>query len=197
MKESRQLSLVFPYYYGPKIRRCGASLLWFGRLDCVILPWASPAPLKVFEEVAARARERQLPIAELFDLTTNWFNESCVAVTAESIELEQLSDRITRIAGLGPGGQARFREIRESLHSAVEVAFTLLDDMELLRIAGCQNALFSDGFLAGVYDHTKGVARKINNLCRGALLLGATEGKQVLDETDLKRVILDLEGQVG
>jgi len=27
--------------------------------------------------------------------------------------------------------------------------------------------------------------------------LGATEKKQILDETDLKRVILDLEGQVG
>jgi len=33
--------------------------------------------------------------------------------------------------------------------------------------------------------------------CRGTLLLGATEGKQILDETDLKRVILDLEGQIG
>jgi len=66
-----------------------------------------------------------------------------------------------------------------------------------LRVAGYQGQLFSDGFMGGVYDHTKGVARKINNLCRGALLLGATEHKQVLDETDLKRVLRDLEGQVG
>ena len=66
-----------------------------------------------------------------------------------------------------------------------------------LRIAGYQSPLFSDGFISGVYDHTKGVARRINNLCRGALLLGATEQKQVLDETDLKRVIRDLEGQLG
>ena len=33
--------------------------------------------------------------------------------------------------------------------------------------------------------------------CNTLLLLGATENKQILDETDLKRVILDLEGQVG
>jgi hypothetical protein len=39
------------------------------------------------------------------------------------------------------------------------------------------------------------VARKINNLCRSALLLGVTEQKQILDETDLKRVLLDMEGQ--
>ncbi len=51
-----------------------------------------------------------------------------------------------------------------------------------LHIAGYQDQLFSDSFVSGVYDHTKGVARKINNLCRNALLLGATENKRVLDE---------------
>lgn len=66
-----------------------------------------------------------------------------------------------------------------------------------LRTAGFAGPLFSDGFVAAVHDHTKGVARKINNICRSALLLGATEFKQVLDETDLKRVLLDLEGQIG
>ena len=66
-----------------------------------------------------------------------------------------------------------------------------------LRVAGFQGQLFSDGFIAAVYDHTKGVARKINNLCRNALLLGVTENKQVLDETDLKRVIHDFEGPLG
>ena len=66
-----------------------------------------------------------------------------------------------------------------------------------LRVAGRQEPVFSAGFLSLVHDHTKGVARKINNLCRTALLLGATEEKPILDETDLKRVIRDLEGQLG
>ena len=66
-----------------------------------------------------------------------------------------------------------------------------------LRVAGRQEPVFSDGFLASLHDHTKGVARRINNLCRNALLLGATEHKPILDETDLKRVIRDLEGQAG
>ncbi len=66
-----------------------------------------------------------------------------------------------------------------------------------LRVAGSQGPLFSDSFVSGVYDHTKGVARKINNLCRSALLLGASERKQVLDEADLKRVIRDLEGPIA
>jgi type II secretory pathway predicted ATPase ExeA len=74
-----------------------------------------------------------------------------------------------------------------------------------LRVAGRQaraeqgrsNPIFSDGFVSLVHDHTKGVARRINNLCRNALLLGASEQKPILDETDLKRVIRDLEGQVA
>ena len=63
-----------------------------------------------------------------------------------------------------------------------------------LRVAGLQGSVFSDSFIGGAYHHTKGVARRINNLCRSALLLGASERKQILDESDLKRVILDLEG---
>jgi len=43
-----------------------------------------------------------------------------------------------RFAGVGPGGQAHYQEIREDLDAAVEIAFTLLDDPELLRVAGCQ-----------------------------------------------------------
>jgi len=66
-----------------------------------------------------------------------------------------------------------------------------------LRVAGHQEPIFSDSFLALLHDHTKGVARKINNLCRNSLLLGTTEKKTILDETDLKRVIRDLEGQIG
>lgn len=94
----------------------------------------------------------------------------------------------------------------EALHQRIAVRYHLRPfDLEEtagyikhhLRIAGYQGQLFSDSFIAGIYDHTKGVARQINNLCRSALLLGATEGKQILDETDLKRVLHDLDGQIG
>jgi type II secretory pathway predicted ATPase ExeA len=66
-----------------------------------------------------------------------------------------------------------------------------------LRVAGFQGQLFSDGFIADLFDHTKGGARHINNVCRAALLLGATENKKILDETDLKRVLLDLDRQLA
>lgn len=94
----------------------------------------------------------------------------------------------------------------EALHQRIAVRYHLRPfDLEEtagyvkhhLRVAGRQDPIFSDAFLALVHDHTKGVARKINNLCRTALLLGATEHKQILDETDLKRVLLDLDGHIG
>jgi type II secretory pathway predicted ATPase ExeA len=66
-----------------------------------------------------------------------------------------------------------------------------------LRVAGYNQQLFSDAFVAALHDHAKGVPRLINNICRAALLLGATENKQILDETDLKRVLLDFNGQLG
>ena len=94
----------------------------------------------------------------------------------------------------------------EALHQRIAVRYHLRPfDLEEttgyikhhLRVAGRQQPVFSDGFLAFVHDHTKGVARKINNICRTALLLGASEQKPILDQTDLKRVLLDLEGQIG
>lgn len=138
MTESRKLSIVFPYYYGPNIRPYGAALLWFGRLDCITMPWVSPNPVEVFEQVANRAHERQLPLAEMFELTGGWFKQSCVGIAAQSMELKELDDKITRLAVLGNGGQVRYREIRDNLDTGLETAFTLLDDPQLLRIAGCQ-----------------------------------------------------------
>lgn len=65
-----------------------------------------------------------------------------------------------------------------------------------LRLVDFHNQLFSDAFVADLHLHAKGVPRLINNICRAALLLGATENKLILDETDLKRVLLDLNGQL-
>lgn len=62
-----------------------------------------------------------------------------------------------------------------------------------LLVAGCQRPIFSDGFLNAVHEQSKGVARQINNLCRISLLLGMMEQKEVLDESDLKRALNDMQ----
>lgn len=62
-----------------------------------------------------------------------------------------------------------------------------------LLVAGCQRTIFSDGFLNAVHEQAKGIPRQINNLCRTSLLLGMMEQKEVLDESDLKRALNDLQ----
>jgi general secretion pathway protein A len=62
-----------------------------------------------------------------------------------------------------------------------------------LLVAGCQRAIFSDAFLNAAHELSKGVARQINNLCRISLILGMMEKKEVLDESDLKRALNDLQ----
>ncbi len=130
--------ILFPYYYGPKIFDCGASLLWFGQLDCVILPWALEKPVIVFDQLERRAKERQLPLAELFYIVGICLTDSCLATTEVSKEINCLATKITQISCVGPGGQSRYSEIRENFNEATELAFSLLDDPEHFRIAGCQ-----------------------------------------------------------
>lgn len=90
----------------------------------------------------------------------------------------------------------------QALHQRIAVRYALppLDLAETaayvkhqLSVAGYPGQLFSDAFVAALHDQAKGIPRLINNICRAALLLGATENKQILDETDLKRVLFDLQ----
>lgn len=136
--ESPKGALVFPQYYGPSIRALGPALLWFGRLHCVIAPWLSPLPQSVFQQVVKRAHEQQVPLAGLLDKAADSFNESCATVVEQSKDLQELDDRVTRLAAVGPGGQSRYREIRENLAPEVESAFGLLKDPGLMRVACCQ-----------------------------------------------------------
>ncbi len=93
----------------------------------------------------------------------------------------------------------------QALNQRIAVRFTLppLDLAETaayvkhhLQVVDFNQQLFSDAFVAALHHHVKGVPRLINNICRAALLLGATENKQILDETDFKRVLLDFNGQL-
>lgn len=61
-----------------------------------------------------------------------------------------------------------------------------------LRVAGANTCPFSDGFIATAHQFSHGVARQLNRVCLNGLILGFTERKTVLDETDAKRAILEL-----
>ena len=136
--ENRKLNLVFPYYYGAGLHRYGPALLWFGKLDCILLPWASPRPVQVFRQLAERAHECGHPLTPLFELAYGHFAGSVAAAKSSADDLVGLGQKVTRIAGVGPGGQSRYESLREHPHELLDMAFVLLDEVPLLRIACCQ-----------------------------------------------------------
>jgi type II secretory pathway predicted ATPase ExeA len=63
-----------------------------------------------------------------------------------------------------------------------------------LRVAGAANGtLFTDDALARVFDYTKGVPRRINQVCTTALMAGLIEQKSVIDESTLRKAIAELD----
>jgi general secretion pathway protein A len=57
-----------------------------------------------------------------------------------------------------------------------------------LSIAGCDKELFSDAALYLIHAISKGVARRINNLCGLCLLEGANQKTKIIDEEIIKQV---------
>jgi len=63
-----------------------------------------------------------------------------------------------------------------------------------LRIAGApQGTLFTDDALARVFDYTKGIPRRINQVCTTALMAGLIEQKTVIEESTLRKAIAELD----
>lgn len=129
--------LAFPYYYGPNLRSFGSALLWFGRLDCIMLPWISKSPERVFESMTLRACERAHPLADLLCRVRNTFIQSLETAVGESQELGGLGDKVKRIIAVGPGGPDHYRSI-EGNRPAIDIAVGMLSRPALSRVACCQ-----------------------------------------------------------
>ena len=62
-----------------------------------------------------------------------------------------------------------------------------------LRVVGVERPPFSDAFISAAHQFSHGVARQLNRVCLNGLLIGFAERKPVLDETDARRAILELD----
>ena len=60
-----------------------------------------------------------------------------------------------------------------------------------LQKAGKKENVFSQAAVEKVYEHTKGVPRKINNLCDLSLLIGFSEQENVIDPKIVENIISD------
>jgi general secretion pathway protein A len=101
-------------------------------------------------------------------------------------------------------------DLRRTLHLSVHEAFTQrlavryhlgpLDLQETLgyikhqvRLAGyTAGTLFTDDAIQRIFEYTKGIPRRINQVCTTALMAGLIDQKSVLDESTLRKAIADL-----
>jgi type II secretory pathway predicted ATPase ExeA len=100
--------------------------------------------------------------------------------------------------------------LRQTLHLSVNEAFQQrlavrahlgpLDLQETLgyvrhhvKIAGYPGpTLFSDDAVQRIFEYTKGIPRRINQLCTTALMAGMLDRKQILDESSVRKAIAEI-----
>lgn len=61
-----------------------------------------------------------------------------------------------------------------------------------LELAGIRHPLFSPGALTHVFDHSRGLPRKVNTLCLRALEIAAMQSKNIVENEDVELVIHEM-----
>jgi type II secretory pathway predicted ATPase ExeA len=91
--------------------------------------------------------------------------------------------------------EAFFQRLTTTFHlSPLDLSQSMDYIRHQIRFSGYKGSnLFSDEALTRIYDYTKGVPRLMNRLCTTALLVGMTEGKQILEESAVRKAIADLD----
>jgi type II secretory pathway predicted ATPase ExeA len=64
-----------------------------------------------------------------------------------------------------------------------------------LKVAGVAHPLFSDEATRLVHQFSKGIPRRINNLCVASLLAGFADQKRLIDEATVKQALSEVEGE--
>jgi general secretion pathway protein A len=62
-----------------------------------------------------------------------------------------------------------------------------------LRVVALERCPLSDSFIATAHQFSHGIPRQLNRVCLNGLLIGLAERKSILDETDAKRAIMELD----
>jgi hypothetical protein len=60
-------------------------------------------------------------------------------------------------------------------------------------LAGAERSPFSDSFIHAAQQFSHGIPRQLDRVCLNGLLIGFAERKPILDETDARRAILELD----
>jgi general secretion pathway protein A len=93
--------------------------------------------------------------------------------------LQPLNQRIKRRYYLDP---LNVQETREYIY------------FRLVKAGAHGTPLFTDDAIQRIFDHSNGIPRRINNICDGCLLLGASQGLTTIDKTVVAKAIDYIEG---
>jgi general secretion pathway protein A len=155
------------------------------------------------QDVYAKGRETVIFCEEAHRLTDTWL-EDLRMMLAISLEIESLA---TLVLMGEPDLRSRLRmAIHEALWSRINVRYQLkpLNLQETaeyiahhVKVAGYRGgALFSDGFIAKAFEYTRGIPRRINQICTYSLLAAKAAGTKIIDEAIFQRAQLDLDEDI-
>lgn len=145
-------------------------------------------------------RRQALVILDEAHLLTQPMFEQLRLLLADKMDSESLATLVL----VGPP------TLSQTLHLSVNEAFNQrlvirahLDPLDLaetiayvrhqVKIAGYNGGtLFTDDAIQRIFENTKGVPRRINQLCTTALMAGMLGQKQILDESTLRKAIAEM-----
>ena len=137
-KQTEIPPIIMPYYFGDQTQYYGPALLWFGKLQNITAPWCSPYPVQFFCTLKEHAKKIKHPMIDLILVVEQCLNLSYNISIKQKENIDLLDERILMTAGVGPGGQARYKTIQSEFQASTQVASKLLNDFEYMRIACCQ-----------------------------------------------------------
>jgi len=153
--------------------------------------------LKMYEEkkmktilIVDEIQKLSYEMLEMIRLFSNYEMESKSPMSIIMAGQNYFSDKI-RLTGY------------QALNQRISVRFTLKglnlsESIEYIKhhmkIAGCSRAVFEDDAMSLIYEVTRGIPRKINNICSRSLHIAATEEKEIVGKGIVQRVLKDFDG---
>lgn len=151
-------------------------------------------------EVAARERRTVILFDDAHKLTDNWLEELRMLLSANM----DASSLATLVLVGHPELSTRLRmTCHEALWGRINIRYQLkpLNLQETaeyiahhVKSAGYRgDALFSDGFVVKAFEYTRGLLRRINQICTYSLIAAKAQGAKIIDEAIFQRAQADLD----
>ena len=156
---------------------------------------------QAFAELLSSKRRAPLVIIDEAHLLTSPMLEQLRLLFSDAMDSQALATLLL----VGQPGLRRTLQlnVHEAFNQRLSVRYQLvpLDLAETIayirhhvRVAGyTAGTLFTDDALGRVFEYTKGVPRRINQVCTTALMAGLIDQKTVLDESTIRKAIADLD----